>query len=63
MCACMCAVLLLLPRVLFFVHGRESESCMCCTDGETNREREVVVLLVCANTTRRWREKRYLKRE
>ena len=52
MCACMCAMLLLLPRVLFFVHDRERESeraaCVAPTERET--EREVVLLLMCVRT-------------
>ena len=46
----------------FCPRQRESESCMCCTDGETNRERGGGVARVCEHNTKMEREEIFKER-
>jgi len=59
----MCAVLLL-PRVLFFVHGRERvrAACVAPTERQTERERGGGVARVCEHNTKMEREEIFKER-
>ena len=62
MCSCMCAVLLLLPRVFFPTTERESERAACVAPTEREIERGGVVARVCGHNMKMEREKIFKER-
>ena len=64
MCSCMCAVLLLPPRVLsfFFPRQRESERAACVAPTEREIVRGGVVARVCEHNTKMERGKIFKER-
>ena len=58
----MCAVLLLPPRVLFFVHGRERVRAACVAPTEREIDRGGVVARVCEHNMKMERGKIFKER-
>ena len=62
-CMHVCCAAAAASCAFFFVHDRERVRELHVLHRRREKQRGGVVAHVCANTTRRWREKRYLKRE